>query len=142
MKFPRHLLAVALALAAGGCGVVYKIDVNQGNLLEQENVNALKPGMTRRQVALIMGTPSVQSPFDQDRWSYTASLSKRGRDADIKSLTLFFEDNVLVKIEGDYFPQRDTELLEESKQMKGIYDDESDEDKKKRRRRGRDTSEG
>ena len=133
MKFPRYLLAAALTVPMVGCGVIYKVDVNQGNLLEQEMVDSLKPGMTRRQVALIMGTPSVQSPFDEDRWSYTASLSKRGREAEIKSLTLHFEDNVLVKIEGDYFPQRDTELLEETKRMKGVYDDDTEDDRQERK---------
>ena len=50
------LLALALA-ALTGCGIVYKVDVNQGNLVEKEMVESLKPGMTKRQVALVMGTP-------------------------------------------------------------------------------------
>lgn len=115
MRFLRHALVLAACLSAASCAVIYKQDVNQGNLLEQKSVDALKPGMTRRQVSLILGTPSVASPFDQDRWSYTSSFSKRGRKADVKTLTLIFEDNLLARIEGDYFPQRDSELLEDSK---------------------------
>jgi outer membrane protein assembly factor BamE len=116
MRFLRLAFVVAVCcLATASCRVIYKQDVNQGNLLEQKMVDSLKPGMTRRQVSLILGTPSISSPFDQDRWSYTSSFSKRGRKAEIKTLTLIFEDNLLARIEGDYFPQRDAELLEDSK---------------------------
>ena len=115
MRLSRVLIACSLAALVAACGVVYRVDVNQGNLLEQKMVDSLKPGMTRRQVSLILGTPSISSPFDQDRWSYTSSFSKRGRKADVKTLTLIFEDNLLARIEGDYFPQRDAELLEDSK---------------------------
>jgi len=115
MRFLRPALVFAACFAATSCAVIYKVDVNQGNLLEQKMVDSLKPGMTRRQVSLILGTPSIASPFDQDRWSYTSSFSKRGRKADVKTLTLVFEENLLARIEGDYFPQRDAELLEDSK---------------------------
>jgi outer membrane protein assembly factor BamE len=53
--------------------------------------------MTRRQVSLIMGTPSIQDPFHQNRWDYAASYQQRGGDIEIKSLTLYFDDNVLAK---------------------------------------------
>jgi outer membrane protein assembly factor BamE len=66
----------------------------------------------------------VQTPFDQDRWDYVASISRRGRKAEIKNLTLFFEGNLLVRIEGDYFPQRDVELLEDSKRIRGRAEDD------------------
>ena len=68
---------VLAALAGSACGLIYRQDVNQGNLVEQESVDLLKPGMTKRQVALIMGTPSIESPFDQDRWDYASSFSRR-----------------------------------------------------------------
>ena len=115
MRLLRPALVLVACFSAASCAVIYKQDVNQGNLLEQKMVDSLKPGMTRRQVSLILGTPSISSPFDQDRWSYTSSFSKRGRKADVKTLTLIFENNLLARIEGDYFPQRDAELLEDSK---------------------------
>ena len=112
------LLALALA-ALTGCGIVYKVDVNQGNLVEKDMVESLKPGMTKRQVALVMGTPSIQTPFDQDRWDYAASISRRGATPEVKNLTLFFEDNLLVRIEGDYFGKQDEDLLDEAIRMRG-----------------------
>src|SRR5688572_6102956 len=105
----RAFLIALLALLTSSCGLIYKVPVNQGNLLEQDMVDSLKPGMTKRQVELIMGTPSVVSPFDQDTWSYTSSFKRRNSKADVKTLVLTFEDNLLAKIEGDYFPQRDQE---------------------------------
>ena len=123
----RAFLIAVLALLVSSCGLIYKVPVNQGNLLEQDMVDSLKPGMTKRQVELIMGTPSVVSPFDQDTWSYTSSFKRRNHKADVKTLTLTFEDNLLAKIEGDYFPQRDQELLEESRKIRGRKVDPLDE---------------
>lgn len=122
----RLPLLLVAALAGSACGLIYRQDVNQGNLVEQESVDLLKPGMTKRQVALIMGTPSIESPFDQDRWDYASSFSSRGRDPEVKNLMLVFENNALLRIEGDYFPQRNEDMLESSRQIKGKYDEDLD----------------
>jgi outer membrane protein assembly factor BamE len=115
--------AAVMALSAcGGGGIrvpVYRVQVNQGNLLEQQLVDAVKPGMTKRQVALVLGTPAIQSPFDQDRWDYTASKGKRGAKPDVKTLTLFFADNALTRMEGDYFPRDEEQLLRDATRMRG-----------------------
>jgi outer membrane protein assembly factor BamE len=128
-------LVLVMLLAQAGCAVVYKADVNQGNLLEKNMVDSLKPGMTRRQVALIMGTPSVQSPFDQDRWDYATSFSHRGSDPDVRSLSLFFEENVLVRIEGDYFDKSGEELLDDVRRLTPGRNMDLTLDKKKRNKR-------
>ena len=133
----RAFLTAVLALLVSSCGVIYKVPVNQGNLLEQDMVDALKPGMTKRQVELIMGTPSVVSPFDEDTWSYTSSFKRRSSKADVKTLTLTFEDNLLAKIEGDYFPQRDQQLLEESRKIRGRKVDPLDDTETSTRREDR-----
>lgn len=119
MMLLRALLLILATAAIGGCGLIYKVDVNQGNLVEKDMVDSLKPGMTKRQVALVMGTPSVQSPFDQDRWDYAASISRRGAEPEIKNLVLFFDDNLLVRIEGDYFGQQDDQLLDDAIRLRG-----------------------
>ena len=96
------LLATALALA--GCGMVYKTDVQQGNLLDQKMVDELRPGMTKRQVSLILGTPAIASPFHHDRWDYINTYRSRGEPVTRKVLSLTFENDRLVRIEGDYKP--------------------------------------
>src|SRR5262249_12574237 len=113
-----------LALVAGICGLgactaVYKLDIPQGNLIDKSMVDSLKPGMTRRQVALIMGTPSIQDPFHQNRWDYAASYQQRGGEIEIKDLTLYFDDNVLAKMEGNYFDKREDDLVRPAPRGRG-----------------------
>ena len=100
----RVLIALTLAVALSGCGLLYKQSVQQGNLLEIDQVDALKPGMTKRQVMLVLGTPAVQSPFHENRWDYVSSFKDDDGVIDLKRLSVVFEDNVLVRIEGDYEP--------------------------------------
>jgi outer membrane protein assembly factor BamE len=122
LRFPgestmlRTLLLLALVLL-NGCALIYKMDMRQGNLVDQKMVDQLKPGMTMRQVELVMGTPQVASPFNQDRWEYVTSNSHRRKDPEIKTLTLHFENGLLGKIEGDWLPKSGDELLEESQEL-------------------------
>jgi outer membrane protein assembly factor BamE len=97
----RILALPLLALLLPGCGLLYQQPIQQGNLFEPGQVDALKPGMTKRQVALVLGTPAIQSPFHEDRWEYISTLKEKNR-SELKRLTVVFEDNVLVRIEGDY----------------------------------------
>jgi outer membrane protein assembly factor BamE len=119
MRLLRQIALAIVMISLAGCGIVYKVNVNQGNLVEPKMVETLKPGMTKRQVTLVMGTPSIQSPFDVDRWDYVASISRRGSDPEVKNLTLYFEDNLLIKIEGDYFGKQDSDLLRDAIRMRG-----------------------
>ncbi len=105
MRLPASLiLALIVTVLLSGCGWLYKQDVQQGNLLELDQVDALKPGMTKRQVILVLGTPAVQSPFHDNRWDYVSSYKDSEGKIDLKRLTVYFEDNVLVRTEGDYEP--------------------------------------
>jgi outer membrane protein assembly factor BamE len=140
MLFLRSIKFAVVASLLGGCGVIYKVDVNQGNLIEPRMVESLKPGMTKRQVSLVMGTPSIQTPFDVDRWDYAASISRRGATPEIKNLTLVFDDNLLVRIEGDYFGKQDAQLLDDAVRLRGRaidpLEDASDESKARKKPSG------
>lgn len=107
----RLFTALALALLLGGCGLIYKVDVYQGNLLKTSAVEQLEPGMSKRQVFALLGSPSVQDPFHHSRWDYVSSVRKRGGDTDVKALTLTFQGDALASIEGDYFPDDDVALM-------------------------------
>lgn len=104
-------LALACCLTLTGCGLVYKVDVYQGSLLEARNVEQLKIGMNRRQVLALLGSPAVNDPFHRDRWDYLASQSQRGSTPEVKNLVLQFEGDLLTSIEGDYFPEQDEALI-------------------------------
>ena len=112
--------ALAVALLAG-CSIVYKPDVQQGNLLDGRNVAQLKPGMSKEQVLALLGSPSVASPFDQDRWDYVATLQHRGGKILERSLTLYFNNDTLTRTDGDFLKETPQELLLESKKYGPMY---------------------
>jgi outer membrane protein assembly factor BamE len=111
----RLLSCLLSCLLLPACALLYKVDVPQGNLLDQESIADVQPGMSKRQVSLLLGTPAVSSPFHHDRWDYLYSLSRRGRPAETRNLTLHFDGDTLARIEGDLLPEstREEDLLED-----------------------------
>ncbi len=94
----RVLLLSLIAVALAGCSSwgfpgVYRINVEQGNIVTSEMVDQLKPGMSRRQVRYILGTPLLEDSFDRDRWDYLYML----RNGD----TLLVENRLSIYFEGD-----------------------------------------
>lgn len=115
MHYMRTTWTVLLAAAlASGCGVIYKQPIYQGNLLDERAIEQLQPGLSKRQVMLLLGSPSVADPFHADRWDYIAS-QRTGRLAhtEKKTFTVHFQGDALVRWEGEYFPKRDMELVGE-----------------------------
>ncbi|MDZ7790929.1 MAG: outer membrane protein assembly factor BamE [Xanthomonadales bacterium] len=115
-QLPTTLLAVLAAVLLSGCSALaYKQDIQQGNVLDNDDVAQLETGMTKRQVQVLLGTPSIQSPFHRDRWDYMNSYAKRGGDPRLRVLTLFFENNLLASIEGSYLDEESmaSEALDE-----------------------------
>ena len=90
--------ALALALALGGC--VYRMDIQQGNLLDAEQVEQLEVGMTRSQVRFLLGTPMVIDSFDANRWDYVYSL-RRGHSRQVtrRHLIVWFDGDKVARIE-------------------------------------------
>jgi len=105
-----------LALTLTACGNVstldfpgvYKIGIPQGNIITQEMVDQLRPGMTKRQVIFVMGTPLVRDPFNQDRWDYIYSFQPGGGERGQESISVFFEDDALMRFAGDFTPTDDS----------------------------------
>jgi outer membrane protein assembly factor BamE len=107
----KLLIAIALAAATSGCGMLYRQPIYQGNLIEKTNVEQLQQGMDKRQVMNLLGSPSVADPFHHDRWDYVAT-QRTGRvgATEKKTFTVFFEGEQLARWEGEYFPEQDKEL--------------------------------
>ena len=125
--------AFVLLLAAvllSGCNFIYRQPVFQGNLLEKSNVEQLKPGMSKSQVVALVGTPSIADPFHQERWDYVASERRDRGKTEVKNLTLWFEGDNLSKMEGEYFPESDHDLLVEIRKF-GFYNTAKEKDKDK-----------
>lgn len=109
------LLFVGLA-ALAGCSFpkVYKIDIQQGNVVTQDMIDQLKPGMTRRQVRFVMGNPLITDTFHANRWDYLYSLQPgKGKSRQERVSLIFDENDKLASLSGDFRPgvSRDDSLL-------------------------------
>lgn len=114
----RLVLAAPAALVLlAGCATVddvshritssitpYKVEVVQGNFVSKEQVEALKPGMSREQVRQILGSPLVTSLFHADRWDYVFTLKRKGIAEQQRRLTVFFQGDAMERAEGDPMP--------------------------------------
>jgi outer membrane protein assembly factor BamE len=99
------LLTTAAALGClllGGC--VYRIDIQQGNLLEEEALDQVEVGMSRSAVRFLLGTPIVTDPFHEDRWDYPYYY-KPGRakesEAQRRWVIVYFDGDEVSRIERD-----------------------------------------
>ena len=81
--------------------LVYRVDVQQGNVIEQSMVNKLEPGMTKAKVTFIMGTPLLIDPFHSNRWEYVYSIEPGDGERAQYRVTLFFKNDKLTHLEGD-----------------------------------------
>ena len=96
------LIPACLALLLGGCLSVYKVEVQQGNVLSQDMIDKLKPGMTRSQVRFVLGTPLITDSFHPNRWDYYYYLrGSKEKNGESQRLTLIFRNDTLVSVRGD-----------------------------------------
>lgn len=83
---------------------VYKVTIQQGNYLEEEMIEQLKPGLSKEQVRYIMGTPLIEDTFNQNQWDYYYNVKLGDDDLRTNHFTVYFEDNKLTHWDGDYTP--------------------------------------
>jgi len=107
---PRFAV-IALALAAtlaSGCEWVrpYHVDIRQGTVITGDMVAKLKPGMSREQVRLALGSPLLIDPFHAERWDYPNEF-RGGRTSKVerKFFSVYFKDDKLDHWEGDVKPE-------------------------------------
>jgi outer membrane protein assembly factor BamE len=109
LLIPLFFLANSILLS--GCANwefpwVYRLQVDQGNIITQEKVNQLKPGMTREQVKFVMGSPLLTDTFHSDRWDYIYSLRDADGNISKQRLSVIFADDKLARLSGTFMPQR------------------------------------
>lgn len=111
-SYKQRVLALSVVLLAS-CSTAdqlvdkimpYKIDIQQGNVVTQEMISKLKPGMPRAQVRFIMGSPLIHDAFHANRWDYVYRFQKAGRLTEERRITLIFDKELLFKVEGDVAP--------------------------------------
>lgn len=101
------ILALSALLGLAACSAEraslfpsYKLKVIQGNEIDPRAA-ALRLGMTKDQVLLLLGSPLLRDAFHTDRWDYTFNTSRNGIIKERSNLTVYFENGVLVRTEGD-----------------------------------------
>ena len=107
--------AISLTLMLGACSYlpnlgVYKLDINQGNYVTQDQVERLKVGLTRQQVKSALGTPLVADAFHANRWDYTYEFRRQGKTLEHRQFTVYFVDDKLARWEGDEMPPPPAEV--------------------------------
>jgi outer membrane protein assembly factor BamE len=108
----RYIAIAVLVLLLTACGWMptlpvlspYKMDIQQGNIVTQEMVAKLQPGMSRSQVRFVLGTPLVADMFHADRWDYVYRLEQGGRMVEERKIVAVFSGDKLLRIEGDVVP--------------------------------------
>lgn len=105
----QKALVFLAILAVTGCSSfgfpgVYKIDIQQGNIVTQQQIDQLRPGMTHKQVRFLLGTPLLTDTFSQERWDYFYSLKPGKGEREQKRLSLYFQGDQLVSFAGDWVP--------------------------------------
>jgi len=85
--------------------LIYRPTIQQGNVITQEQVNQLKPGMSRSQVRFVLGSPTLRDVFHDDRWDYPYTEGVGSTPEEYKYLSVFFDNDQLVRVAGDLHPQ-------------------------------------
>ncbi|HEU4618532.1 MAG TPA: outer membrane protein assembly factor BamE [Gammaproteobacteria bacterium] len=94
----RALAALAAALVLGGC--IYRLDIQQGNVVDEKDLAQVDVGMTRSQVQFLLGTPMVADTFHEDRWDYPYYL-KTGHHRRVQRrwFVVYFQNDRVVRVD-------------------------------------------
>jgi len=99
MYIVKKLFVVVVCIGLSAC-TIYKLDIQQGNVITQEMLDNLEIGMEMRQINHIVGTPLVKDPFREDRWEYVYSMNTDGGEVEqFSHVTLLFKDSKLSDIQ-------------------------------------------
>ncbi len=94
-------LSLLLVLFLSAC--VYRLDIQQGNILDQDDINDLRPNLSKNQVLFVLGTPVIDDGFSDKTWTYLYSYRRSAEGETVsKRLVLTFDDDKLISAEGDY----------------------------------------
>jgi len=99
MKHPSFII-LCFSIFLTHCAL-YKVDVQQGNVLTQAMLDQLEIGMPKSKIKFLLGTPLVIDVFHQNRWDYIYSMQSGNEQREQRRISLFFEDEKLAQITGN-----------------------------------------
>lgn len=102
--FVTALLAACSHIPGSSLITPYKIDIQQGNMVTPEMREKIKVGMSPAMVRSVLGEPLVTDPFHANRWDYVFILEQKGKMVEHQRLTLYFENDELVRIDDSHMP--------------------------------------
>lgn len=114
----RYSSVLFLVLCLGACSSlefpwVYRISVQQGNIIDQEEIDQLEIGMTKRQVQFVLGSPILIDTFNPDRWDYIYTRRSGKGEVTDKRFSVFFENDKYVRHEGNVLPTEKKDLAQD-----------------------------
>ena len=122
-KIRTILIFPTLLLAMWGCTMsdlpgLYRVEIQQGNIITESKLAELKTGLSRQQVLFLLGSPSITDPFHTDRWDYVFQILDSKYTYTTQKMHLYFEGDKLARIEGT--PAK-TDIVSELKEEKSFF---------------------
>jgi outer membrane protein assembly factor BamE len=97
----------------------YKVDVVQGNVVTQEVMAQIQPGLGRMQVKEILGTPLLADPFHIDRWDYVFTIRRQGVADQKRRVSIFFKNDAVERFDTEPLPTEHEFVSSIDKPVKG-----------------------
>ena len=104
-----NFIAIVCSILISGCSNfgfpgVYKLRIQQGNVVTQQMIDRLRPGMSKSQVRFVLVNPVLQDPLTKERWDYVYTIQVSGEKLNKQILSIYFEENKLTHFFGNYVP--------------------------------------
>ena len=116
---PHIIIIITLGALLSACSTlkfpgVHRINVQQGNVITQQMIDKLRPGMTKSQVRFVLGKAVIDDSLDVDRWDYIYTLSIAGGNKMKTKLSVYFVDEKLSYFVGDFIPSEEYEAFRDA----------------------------
>jgi outer membrane protein assembly factor BamE len=115
--FRLNFIAIICSILISGCSGfgfpgVYKLRIQQGNVITQQMIDRLKPGMSKNQVRFVLGNPVLEDPLSKERWDYVYTIQISGEKLNKQILSIYFEKDKLSHFFGNYVPSENIQQNE------------------------------
>ena len=112
-----NFIAIICSILISGCSNfgfpgVYKLRIQQGNVITQQMIDRLKPGMSKNQVIFVLGNPVLEDPLTKERWDYVYTIQISGEKLNKQILSIYFEKDKLSHFFGNYVPSENIQQNE------------------------------
>ncbi len=95
----RLIITATLITLLSACTMqVYKLNIQQGNIVTQDMLDKLKPGMNKRQVAFVMGNPVLKDTFTTRQWDYIYRTERREDEINEYKIRINFDQTQITRI--------------------------------------------